>query len=152
MSKVAVDLRGVPEPIRVAVDAEARERNASLADVVGSAIGAALGTKYESSGYPYTGSGESGHWNVRVDPEMLRMLRYRANTLGGNVTGLVYNILSIRYGLDEHPVAGRARARLTPAEKKKAVRRHAKGESVSSLAKAFGVKWDTMNRIIQEGK
>lgn len=143
----AVDIRNVPEDIRAAVDADARERGMSVADRVLEILGDRYGLTVQLSGRPYVGTSGSNHWNVRMPPALYE--RVKAHATGGrSMVGCVLSAVAAEQGIPFSPTRRNPRA-LGPTVIHDLKVRHRNGESIRSLAREVGVKRETLSRAIR---
>lgn len=143
----AIDIRNVPDDIRTAVDADAREREMSVRDRVLEILGDRYGVAVELSGYPYTLGSTSSHWNVPLPPELY--VRIKADATGGrSMVGCVLAGIAREYGIPFSAQRRNPRA-LGPSVVQDLRRRHQAGESIRSLAREVGVKRETLSRAIR---
>lgn len=148
----AIDIRGIPDDIRIAVVADARARDVSVNDAVTECLAARYGLPWEASGYPYTVTADAGdHWNFRVSVQLRDTLRAHAGAVGGTITGCVLLALSDRYALPPHSTRRRVPG-IDPQIVAEARRLHREeGVSLRKLSKRYGVKRETLTKAIRSG-
>lgn len=150
--RAVIDIRGVPADVRAAVQADAANRGVSLTDVVGEVVAGRYGVRWEPSGYPNVGGGDTDHWNLRVPVVLRDALKATAEAIGGTITGCLILALQQHYGLaTTAPTRRTGRPGLDPEVVKTARQRHDAGESLRSLSAEYGVKRETLTKAIRGG-
>lgn len=150
MTKVGIDVRGVPANLLHAVGIDARDRDMSIHDAVVEKLSAHYGFEFEPSGYPYSGTDGSDHWIIRVSPQLREMIRANAKATGGTMTGVVLSALAAAYGISGVSTRKRAPRAFPSATRAEIRRRHREGESVRALSREYGVQRDTIARALRD--
>lgn len=151
MQTVGINIRDVPEPLREAVEADARERNLSVNDVQGEVLASYYAVPWTHGGrrkneYAYSGVDQ---WVIRVPASLKALVRQHAEASGNTMRGIVLLILTRHYGLppeDTHRRGGRV---LDPDLVSELRSRHQAGESIRSLHRATGIKREILTRAIR---
>lgn len=150
MRGTAIDIRGVPDDIREAVNADAETRGVSTNDVVGGVLAARYGVPWTDSGYPSGAPRTGDHWNLRISVQMREALRGHAKAVGGTITGCVMLALAQHYGLPTRPPKRRGTG-IDPQIVMEARARwdRGRGESLRTLSREYGVKRETLTKAIR---
>jgi hypothetical protein len=149
--RAAIDVRDVREDIRKAVEADARERDSSMNDVVGEILARRYGYVWTPSGYPYTDGTESTQWLLRVPGALRDSIRDHAKGMpSGTMRGVIMAALAQHYGLPVESPRKRSRSKLTPELIIQARREHADGVSIRELSRRMGIKRETLTKAIRE--
>jgi hypothetical protein len=150
MPTAAINVKEVPTPIRVAVTEDARERDISVADCIGETIADYYGVRWESSGYPFAGTGTgSDQWVVRLPSTLKALVHEHARRSGNTMRGIVLLILARHYGLEPQSPRKRGGRQLDDDTLRTLRERHAAGESIRSLSREYRVKRETLTKALR---
>ena len=151
MQTVGINVRDVPEPLRRAVEEDARERNLSVNDVQGELLAAHYAVPWTHAGrrrheYPYSGVDQ---WVIRVPASLKGLIRQHAEASGNTMRGIILLILSRHYGQSPERAVRRGGRVIDPDTLAELRERHAAGESIRSLHRATGIKREILTRAIR---
>lgn len=145
----AVNVKEVPPEIGDAVEADAQERNVSVADAIGEAIADYYGVPWEHSGYPYTGTTGATQWVIRLPEELKALIYLHAKRTANAQRGIILFILSRHYGLAEESPRKRGARKLDDDLIRSLRERHAAGESIRSLHRATGGSRESLTKALR---
>lgn len=152
MSKlVGIDVRDVPSAVLAAVDADARDRDVSLNDVIGEILSRRYGLAWKASEYPYSGTTGSDQWLIRVPSALRDAIRGHADGAGLTMRGCVLLALTDHYGLEPTSPRKRSAHSIDPEIIREARELHddGKGESLRALSRRYGIKRETLTKAIR---
>jgi predicted HicB family RNase H-like nuclease len=98
----------IPEEIRLAVVADAKEQNVSLNEAVVKVLADRFKVRVKPTGAPFT-DGEAERLSIRAGPKLHQKIALEAAKRSGTLRGIVLEALALHYDLDVPPIGRRPR-------------------------------------------
>lgn len=107
--RVEIVVQDIPQELRSAIIADAREQNVSINEVAVRILATAFGVEREPSGRPYRGESGSTQLLLAVPDALRTAVRLSSARRGATIRGIVIEVLSEHYSLPVDGVGRRPR-------------------------------------------
>lgn len=109
MSRVEIVVQDVPPDLREKLVADAEARNVSINEAAVAPLAEHFGVEREPSGRGFRGESGSSQLLLAVPDELRTAVRLMAARKGATIRGIVIDVLSDHYGLDNGSIGRRPR-------------------------------------------